>query len=168
MLTTLSNRPGVTLAVMKRKVETRRTGEKSRKCITSTLQELLLGNPSFLTSNRHLTRGKHLPCSLLEAVFLAERVFPAFYFALHDSLRDTRPNEEPSTFHAQIHEINVNVSCYKYYRRNPLTSIRRPFQNGGKLAIPVFEWSLPSAVPANQVLEMDSPLHLIFGRTNSI
>jgi hypothetical protein len=76
---------------MKRKVETRRTGEKSRKCITSTLQELSL-RKAFFSDKKHASHQGKAP-SLFRAcaVFLAKKVFPACYFALHDSLRDTRP-----------------------------------------------------------------------------
>src|SRR6266568_4175154 len=76
---------------MKRKVETRKTGEKSRKCITSTLQELSL-RKSFFSDKKHAShQGKEPSLFLARAVFLAKKVFPACYFALHDSLRDTRP-----------------------------------------------------------------------------
>src|SRR5436190_1967506 len=79
---------------MKRKVETRRTGEKSRKCITSTLQELSLRKSCFSDKKHASHQGKEPSLFLARAVFLAKKVFPACYFALHDSLRDTRPNGE--------------------------------------------------------------------------
>src|ERR1700694_1400720 len=76
---------------MKRKVETRRTGEKSRKCITSTLQELSL-RKAFFSDKKHAShQGKEPSLFRACAVFLAKKVFPACYFALHDTLRDTRP-----------------------------------------------------------------------------
>ena len=76
---------------MKRKVETRRTGEKSRKCITSTLQELSLRKALFSDKKQASQQGKEPSLFRACAVFLAKKVFPACYFALHDSLRDTRP-----------------------------------------------------------------------------
>jgi hypothetical protein len=87
----LPRRPSITQAVMKRKVETRRTGEKSRKCTLSTLQQRSLRRYFFLARNTHLERRERVSLFTACAVFLAERVFPAFYFALHDSLRDTGP-----------------------------------------------------------------------------
>jgi len=54
---------------MKCKVETRRTGEKSRKCTTSTLQELSLRN-SFIFDQKHEAfQGEVPPCPLLERYF---------------------------------------------------------------------------------------------------
>src|SRR5229473_7380197 len=76
---------------MKRKVETRRTGEKSKKCITSTLQELSLRKALFSDKKHASHQGKEPSLFRACAVFLAKKVFPACYFALHDSLRDTRP-----------------------------------------------------------------------------
>src|SRR5712692_6470080 len=82
---------------MKRKVETRRTGEKSRKCITSTLQELSL-RKAFFSDKKHAShQGKEPSLFRACAVFLAKKVFPACYFALHDSLRDTRPYTDVRT-----------------------------------------------------------------------
>jgi len=76
---------------MKRKVETRRTGEKSRKCTHSTLRELSLKRYFSWARNTHLERRESVSLFLARAVFLAERIFPAFYFALHVSLRSFRP-----------------------------------------------------------------------------
>jgi hypothetical protein len=72
---------------MKRKVETRRTAEKSRKCITSTLQELSLRKAFFSDKKQASHQGKEPSLFRACAVFLAKKVFPACYFALHDSLR---------------------------------------------------------------------------------
>jgi hypothetical protein len=58
---------------MKRKVETRRTGKKSRKCTISTLQALSLKRYFFLARNTHLERRESVSLFLAGAVFLAER-----------------------------------------------------------------------------------------------
>ncbi len=80
----------VTQVIMKHKVETRRTGERSRKCTTSTLQELSL-RKSFFSEKKYAShQGKEPSLFLARAVFLAKKVFPAFYFALHDSLHDNQ------------------------------------------------------------------------------
>src|SRR5216684_201781 len=54
----------MTQAAMKRKVSTRRTGEKSRKCVTSTLQELS-SRRSFFFDKKHESHQRKEPlCSL--------------------------------------------------------------------------------------------------------
>ena len=68
-------RPGVTEAVMKRKVETRRTGEKSRKCTTSTLQGLSLRKSFFFDKKHESHQGKEPPYSLLELYFSQKGYF---------------------------------------------------------------------------------------------
>jgi hypothetical protein len=84
------SRPSATQAVMKHKVETRRTGERSRKCTTSTLQELSLRKYFFSEKKYASHQGKEPSLFRACAVFLAKKVFPAFYFALHDSLHDNQ------------------------------------------------------------------------------
>src|SRR5271157_5787085 len=60
---------------MKRKVVTRRTGEKSRKCITSTLQELSL-RKSFIFDEKHeASQEKAPPYPLLERYFSQKGYF---------------------------------------------------------------------------------------------
>jgi hypothetical protein len=60
---------------MKRKVETRRTGKKSRKCTTSTLQELSLRKSFFFDKKYESHQGKEPPCSLLELYFSQKGYF---------------------------------------------------------------------------------------------
>src|SRR5205823_13732472 len=43
------------------------------------------------SGNKHLTKGKSPPCSLLELYFRTEGIFIACSFALYDSLHDTGP-----------------------------------------------------------------------------
>src|SRR5258706_1085068 len=79
---------------MKCIVETRITGDKSRKFNTSALEELSL-RKAFVSDKKHAShQGKEPSLFRACAVFLAKKVFPACYFALHDSLRDTRPHRE--------------------------------------------------------------------------
>jgi hypothetical protein len=60
---------------MKRKVETRRKGKKSRKCTTSTLQELSLRKSFFFDKKYESHQGKEPPCSLLELYFSQKGYF---------------------------------------------------------------------------------------------
>jgi len=50
----------MTQTAMKHKVSTRRTGEKSRKCVTSTLQELSARSPFFF-DKKHETHQRKEP-----------------------------------------------------------------------------------------------------------
>ncbi len=50
-------------------METRRTGEKSRKCTNSTLQERSLRKSFFFDKKHESYQGKEPPCSLLELYF---------------------------------------------------------------------------------------------------
>jgi hypothetical protein len=61
---------------MKRKVETRRTGEKSKKCATSTLQQLSLKNSAFFDKKLASHQGKETLCFLLERYFPQKKYFP--------------------------------------------------------------------------------------------
>jgi len=60
---------------MKRKVVTRRTGEKSRKCITSTLQELSLRKSFIFDEQYEASQGKAPPSPLLERYFSQKGYF---------------------------------------------------------------------------------------------
>src|SRR5712692_3100693 len=60
---------------MERKVEIRRTGEKSRRCITSTLQELSLRKSLFFDKKHESHLGKEPHCSLLELYFSQKGYF---------------------------------------------------------------------------------------------
>ncbi len=60
---------------MKRKVATRRTGEKSRKGTTSTLQELFLRKSFFLDKKLEARQGREPPCSLPERYFSQKGYF---------------------------------------------------------------------------------------------
>src|SRR5258706_15701452 len=107
---------------MKCIVETRITGDKSRKFNTSALEELSLRKAFFSDKKHGSHQGKEPSLFHACAVFLAKKVFPACYFALHDSLRDTRPFRK-HFFFGNAAEVICFSSCLagKMVRKNVMT-----------------------------------------------
>jgi len=82
---------------------------------------------------------KGSPLFLARAILLAERVFPAFHFALPDSLRRTWPTEQQTTF-----KPTQQLSLAKEgLRSEQLQPYENPVPKKRNLddPSPVFEWS---------------------------